>query len=80
MESHAGTYVFVVLVAPLKVFYVSSQVGVDDAEAGVVEHKPHCYASFVPLQKKNVMLNYEDASIRAVLWVNTDHTTKTTQK
>lgn len=66
MESHAGTYVFVVLVAPLKVFYVCSQVGVDDAEAGVVEHKPHCYASFVPLQKKNVMLNYKDASVRAV--------------
>lgn len=65
MESHAGTYVFVVLVAPFKVFYVCSQVGVDNAEAGVVEHKPHCYASFVPLRKKNVMLNYKD--LRAVL-------------
>lgn len=53
MEGHAGTYVFIVLVAPLKVFYVCCQMGVDDAEASVVENKPHCYASFVPLQKNN---------------------------
>lgn len=55
MEGHAGTYVLIVLVAALKVFDVRSQVRVDDAEAGVVENKPHCDASFVPLQenKKN---------------------------
>lgn len=51
MEGHAGTYVLIVLVAALKVFNVRSQVRVDDAEAGVVENKPHCDASFVPLQE-----------------------------
>lgn len=50
MEGHAGTDVFVVLVAALKVFHVCSQMGVDDAEAGVVENKPHRHASFVPLK------------------------------
>lgn len=52
MEGHAGTYIFIVLVAALKVFNMCCQMGVDNAEASVVENKPHCYASFVSLKKK----------------------------
>ena len=50
MESHAGTDVFVVLVPPLKVLDVGRQVGVDKAEAGVVEHKAHRHTSLVALE------------------------------
>lgn len=52
VEGHAGADVFVVLVAPLKVLHVCRQVGVDDAEAGVVENKADGHATFVPLDDK----------------------------
>lgn len=52
MEGHAGTYIFIVLVAALKVIYMCCQMGIDNAEASVVENKPHCYTSFVSLKKK----------------------------
>lgn len=51
MEGHAGTYVFVVLVAALKVLHMCCEVRVDDAETGVVENKPHCHTSFVSLHE-----------------------------
>lgn len=50
MEGHTSADVFVVLVAALKVLDVRCQVGVDNAEASVVENKPNCYASFVSLK------------------------------
>lgn len=49
-ETHPGADVLVVLVAALKVFHVSSEVGVDDAEAGIVEDEPDGDASLVSLQ------------------------------
>lgn len=59
MKGHAGTDVFIVLVAALKVFDVRSQVRVDDAEAGVVENKPHGHTSLVPLQQKITCYKYK---------------------
>ena len=50
VEGHACTDVFVVLVATLKVLHVGRQVRVNEAEAGVVENKPHGHTTFVPLQ------------------------------
>lgn len=61
MKGHAGTYIFIVLVAPLKVFDMRSQVRVDDAEAGVVENEPYCHTAFVPLQQKMPQFKYKDA-------------------
>lgn len=52
VEGHSGTDVSVVLVAAFKVFGMSRQVAVDDAEAGVVENKPDSDASFVPLKHR----------------------------
>ena len=52
VKGHAGTDVLVVLVAALNVLHVRGEVGVDEAEAGVVEHKPHRYTSFVPLRER----------------------------
>lgn len=60
MKGHPGTYVFIVLVAALKVFDVRSQVRVDDAEAGVVENEPHCHTTFVSLQQKTPQFKYKD--------------------
>lgn len=54
VEGHAGAYIFVVLVAALKVLNMCCQMGIDNAEASVVENKPHCYTSFVSLKKKNI--------------------------
>lgn len=51
MEGHSGTYVFIVLVAALKVINMCCQMGIDNAETSVVENKPNCYSSFVSLKK-----------------------------
>lgn len=71
MEGHSGTDVSVVLIATLKVFDVGCQMGVDEAEAGVVENKPNSNTSFVPLKhqlkglfrlmKGRWLLNYKEA-------------------
>lgn len=52
MEGHSGTDIFIVLVAALKVINMCCQMGIDNAETGVVENKPNCYSSFVSLKKR----------------------------
>lgn len=59
MEGHAGTYVFIVLVAALKVVHMCSEVGVDDTETSVVKHKSYCHGSLVPLQKIFNMVKFK---------------------
>lgn len=49
VETHAGAYVFVVLVPPLIVIHMSRQVRVYEAEAGIMEHKAHSHSSFITL-------------------------------
>lgn len=51
LEAHAGADVLVVLIALLEVLHVGSQVGVDDAEAGIVEDEPDGDATLVALQE-----------------------------
>lgn len=53
VEAHARTDVFVVLIASLEVLYMRRQVGIDEAEAGVVEHEAHGHASFVTLETQS---------------------------
>lgn len=52
LKAHAGTDVLVVLIALLEVLHVGSQVGVDDAEAGIVEDEPDGHTALVALPKK----------------------------
>lgn len=49
VKAHPGADVLVVLVPPLKVVHVGRQVRVDEAEAGVVEHKAHGNATLIAL-------------------------------
>ena len=46
---HSRTNVFVVLVPPLILLRVGCQVGIDNADAGVVKLEPDCHTSFVTL-------------------------------
>lgn len=49
MKAHAGTDLFIVLISSLEVFDVGRQVGIYNAKAGVVKHKPHSHASLISL-------------------------------
>lgn len=52
-EAHPGTDILVILVSALKVFHVGSKVGIDNAEAGIVEDKPHGHTPLVTLQGRS---------------------------
>lgn len=50
-ELHSRTNVSIVLVPPLVLLCVGCQVGIDNADAGVVQLEPDRHSSFVPLLK-----------------------------
>lgn len=49
VKAHACTNLLIVLVSSLKVFNMGCQVGVYNAKAGVVKHKPHGHTTFISL-------------------------------
>lgn len=76
VEAHAGTDVLVVLVPPLKVVHVGRQVGVDEAEAGVVEHEAHGHATLITLHTQErlvgnslgtVAVSYNSSLLKTIL-------------
>lgn len=60
--------IFVILVSSLKLFYMSCQVRVHNADSGIVETKPYSHGTFItleiPQEKKKTTLNLENIGNR----------------
>lgn len=53
-KTHSCTDVLIILIPSFKLFHMGSQVGIDDAEGGVMKYKPHSDSSFVSLVAKAI--------------------------
>lgn len=73
VERHASADVLIVLVAALKVLHVRCQVRVDEAEAGVVENKPHRHTSFVSLQGHHTPRSMTLVMKYSLIYMQTDN-------
>lgn len=54
-KTHSCTDVFVILIPSFKFFHMGGQVGIDNAEGGVMKYKSYSYSTFVSLLAKVII-------------------------
>lgn len=54
-KTHSCTDVFIILISSFKLFHMGSQVGIDNAEGGVMKYKSHSNTTFVSLVAKVII-------------------------